>query len=100
MKPSLAGVTMKKPWLWFAIVLCPLCPGAVRMLCSAPEPRPEPHRSPMDVAVLPDGRRVLTANHTADSASLIDLAAGRVLAELPCGHKPAAVACSADGRRA
>jgi cytochrome c peroxidase len=69
------------------------------MLSSAP-PRVEPHRSPVDVAVLPDGRRALTANHTADSASLVDLAAGTVLAEQPCGRKPAAVACSADGRRA
>ena len=62
--------------------------------------RPEPHRSPMDVIVLPDGRRALTANHTADSASLLDLNEGRVLAEVSCGRKPVAVACSPDGRRA
>jgi cytochrome c peroxidase len=42
----------------------------------------------------------LTANHTSDSVSLIDLRAGKVLAELPCGRKPVAVACSADGKRA
>ncbi|HXG10533.1 MAG TPA: cytochrome c peroxidase [Gemmataceae bacterium] len=70
-----------------------------RLTAGATEPRSEPHRSPVDVAVLPDGRRALTANHTSDSVSLIDLAEGRVLDERPCGHRPAAVACSSDGRR-
>jgi YVTN family beta-propeller protein len=59
-----------------------------------------PHRSPCDLVVLPDGRRALTANHTADSVSLVDVLAGKVLAEAPCGRKPTAVACSADGRLA
>jgi cytochrome c peroxidase len=62
--------------------------------------RVEPHRSPIDLALLPGGRQALTANHTADSVSLIDLEAGKVLAEQTCGHKPAAVACSRDGKRA
>jgi DNA-binding beta-propeller fold protein YncE/mono/diheme cytochrome c family protein len=60
----------------------------------------QPHRSPVDVALLPGGRLALTANHTADSLSLVDLSAGKVLAELPCGRKPVAVACSPDGRHA
>src|SRR4051812_3879571 len=67
-----------------------------------PAPRParaEPHRSPADLALLPGGR-ALTANHGSDSLSLVDLAAGKVLAEAPCGRRPVAVACSADGRRA
>jgi DNA-binding beta-propeller fold protein YncE len=54
----------------------------------------------MDVALVPGGRLALTANHTSDSLSLVDLAAGRLLAELPCGRKPVAVACSPDGRHA
>jgi YVTN family beta-propeller protein len=54
----------------------------------------------MDVVVLPGSRLALTANHTSDSVSLIDLDAGQVVAEVACGHKPAAVACSPDGRRA
>ena len=65
-----------------------------------PAPRAEPHRSPVDLAIVPGGRRALTANQTSDSASLVDLRAGTVLAEVACGHKPAAVACSRDGRRA
>jgi cytochrome c peroxidase len=65
-----------------------------------PSPREQPHRSPVDVALLPGGRFALTANHTADSVSLVDLSAGQVLAELPCGRKPVAVACSLDGQHA
>ncbi|HWG41705.1 MAG TPA: c-type cytochrome [Gemmataceae bacterium] len=65
-----------------------------------PAPREEPHRSPVDVVLLPGGRLALTANHTADSLSLVDISAGKVLAELSCGRKPVAVACSPDGRHA
>src|SRR5947209_11766705 len=90
---------MNKPWLYFALVWCPVCLWAERNLCPAPEPGVERHRSPVDVAVLPGGR-ALTANQTADSVSLLDLAKGEVLAEQPCGRKPAGVACSRDGRRA
>src|SRR5437660_962647 len=62
-------------------------------------PPDEPDRSPIDLALLPGGH-ILTANHTSDSVSLADLNAGKVLAERPCGHRPAAVACPRDGRRA
>jgi cytochrome c peroxidase len=61
---------------------------------------PGPHRSPCDLVPLAGGRLVLTANHTADSASLVDLVAGKVLAEVPCGRRPVAIACSRDGRYA
>lgn len=90
---------MMRRWYWLALGLCVLAPLA-GALHSAPEARSERHRSPLDLAVLADGRRVLTANHTADSASLVDLEHGRVLAEHACGHRPAGAACSADGRRA
>jgi cytochrome c peroxidase len=68
--------------------------------CAPTEPKVEPHRSPIDLAVLPGGKRALTANHTSDTVSLLDLEAGKVLCELPCAKKPAAVACSPDGRLA
>lgn len=60
---------------------------------------PEPHRSPVDLAILPDGKRVLTANHNADSVSLVDLESAKVLQELKVGRKPSAIACSPDGKR-
>ncbi len=61
---------------------------------------PIPHRSPIDVAIVPGTGKALTANHTSASASLVDLAAGKVLAEVGCGERPSGVACSRDGRRA
>jgi cytochrome c peroxidase len=60
----------------------------------------EPHRSPVDLAVVPGGRFVVTANQTSDSVSLLDLEKGIVVAEQRCGRKPAAVACARDGKRA
>lgn len=91
---------MKKLGLCLLIALSAVLPLVQERLRSAPEAKPDPHRSPIDVAVFPGGQLALTANHTSDSASLIDLAEGKVLAEQACGHKPAGVACSSDGRRA
>lgn len=67
---------------------------------AAPAEAAGPHRSPMHLVLLPDGQRALTANHGADSVSLVDVIAGKVLAEVPSGRKPIAVACSADGKHA
>ncbi|HEX4128832.1 MAG TPA: hypothetical protein VHZ24_02230, partial [Pirellulales bacterium] len=55
-------------------------------------------RSPVDLAVTSDDRWAVTANETADTVSLVDLVAGRVVDELPCGRRPSAVAISADDR--
>jgi YVTN family beta-propeller protein len=81
-----------------------LGPGAALMFLAllAPArttPTEPPHRSPVELALLPGGR-ALTANHTSDTVSLIDLSAAKVLAEVPCGRKPVDVACTRDGRRA
>ncbi len=73
----------------------------------APSPSPdrdsaahdEPHRSPIALALSADGSRLLTANQTAGTVSLVDTAAGRVLHEVKTGEKPAGVALSRDGRR-
>ncbi len=59
----------------------------------------EPHRSPIALALTSDGTRLLTANQTADSVSLVDPIAGRVLCEAATGKKPAGVAITRDGRR-
>jgi YVTN family beta-propeller protein len=83
------------------VVLTALLLAALALLPRArtAPPSEPPHRSPVELALLPGGR-ALTANHTSDSVSLIDLDAGKVLAEAPCGRKPVAVACTPDGRRA
>lgn len=91
---------MKSRWYWLVLALAPLLGLVGPSHPSAKEARSQPHRSPMDVVVLPSGRQALTANHTADSVSLLDLSAGKVLIEQSVGRKPSAVACSRDGRRA
>src|SRR4051812_26598143 len=65
-----------------------------------PQPRDGgPHRSPIALALSSDGARLLTANQTSGTVSLVDARAGRVLDEVATGEKPAGVALSADGRR-
>jgi YVTN family beta-propeller protein len=56
-------------------------------------------RSPLQLALSADGRLALTANRDSDTASLIDLAAGRLLGEARCGRRPAGVALSPDGQQ-
>jgi len=66
---------------------------------SAPAAREEPHRSPIALALSGDGSRLLVANQTAGSVSLVDTRSHRVLDELKTGERPAGVALSRDGRR-
>lgn len=53
-----------------------------------------PDRSPSDLALTADGAWAVTANATSDTVSLVDLGAGRVVAEVPVGKRPFAVALS------
>jgi DNA-binding beta-propeller fold protein YncE len=64
-----------------------------------PVPPPTSDCSPLHLALSADGHFALTANRDSDSASLVDLSAGKVAAEVRCGRRPADVALSADGRR-
>jgi DNA-binding beta-propeller fold protein YncE len=93
------GKTMNKHCLWLLPALFPILLSGATASDRAAAKQPEPHRGPIDVAILPGGKLALTANQTADSVSLVDLVAGKVLAERPCGRKPGAVACSRDGNR-
>jgi len=65
--------------LWLLVLLL----GAV--------PDPERDRSPGDLVLSPDGRWALTANRGSDSVSLVDLAAGRVAAEVGVGSRPSGI---------
>ncbi len=58
-----------------------------------------PHRSPIALALSADGTRLLTANQTAGSVSLVDTNARKVLAEVATGDRPAGVAIDRSGRR-
>ena len=65
-----------------------------------PVVEPGPHRSPVALALSQDGSRLITANQTANSVSLVDTQIGKLLAELPTGQKPAGVAFSPDAKTA
>lgn len=56
----------------------------------------ESDRSPLALALSGDGKTCLTANHTSDSVSLVDLASGRLLNELAIGRGPADIAWISD----
>jgi YVTN family beta-propeller protein len=71
-------------------------PGPQR---AAPAPQDESHRSPIALAVSADSTRLLIANQTAGTVSLVDTSSGRVLDELKTGELPAGVALSRDGHR-
>jgi DNA-binding beta-propeller fold protein YncE len=62
-------------------------------------PAAEMDRSPVDLVLSPDEHFLVTVNQTADTVSLVDLAEGKVVCEVPCGHHPSAVAMSADGHK-
>lgn len=80
------------------VVLCVSGPRAAERAATgsaASAPRPAVavpaaiDRSPLAVAVSPDGRFCVSANHTSGSVSLVDLNAGRAVFEHPCGDGPA-----------
>lgn len=56
-------------------------------------------RSPVDLALSPDGDWLVTANQTSGTLSLVRLSDGSVMAEAPCGQRPSAVVISPDGKR-
>ena len=58
-----------------------------------------PHRSPIALALSSDGSRLLTANQTSGTVSLVDTRSGRVLDEVATGERPAGVAIAHDGTR-
>jgi len=63
----------------FTLPIDPLLPGPGHDHGCAPlsdQPPSQPHRSPIDIALVGDGPLALVANHTADSVSLVDLDRG------------------------
>jgi YVTN family beta-propeller protein len=58
----------------------------------------EPDRSPIALALMADGSRLLVANQSAGSVSLVDTKLGKVIRETPTGEKPNSVAVTRDGK--
>jgi DNA-binding beta-propeller fold protein YncE len=57
-------------------------------------------RSPVDVALSPDGQWLLTANQSSNTLTLIRVETGQLVAEEDCGQRPVAIAWTPDSRRA
>lgn len=55
------------------------------------------NRSPLQVAVSPDGKRLFTANRTANTVSVIDVASRKVIGEIAVGAGPTGIALSPGG---
>ena len=53
--------------------------------------------NPLGVALTPDGRRAVVARSEANDAVVVDLATGKIAAQVPAGVCPYGVAISADG---
>ena len=113
MRPLFARMTVPPVLLGSPSRFC--FPGPLAAADSAPPPadakspapsdtklttNAEPHRSPIALALSADGARLLVANQTSGTVSLIDTKSNKVLHELATGDKPAGVALSSDGRRA
>ena len=64
------------------------------------KPEGEPHRSPIALALSADGTRLVTANQSSGSVSLIDTVNGKVLDEIVTGETPDAIAITPDGKTA
>ena len=79
------------------LFLLALAPPAVQ---PTPSVRAAADRSPSDLALSADGSFALTANTASDSVSLVDLKAGRAIAESPAGRSPFCVALAGDGKTA
>lgn len=86
---TIASTALLGAWLLIATQ-----PGAT--VSAFAEEIEEPHRSPIALAISADGTRLLTANQTSGTVSLVDPAAGMVLDEIDTGDRPAGVALSED----
>jgi DNA-binding beta-propeller fold protein YncE/mono/diheme cytochrome c family protein len=86
--------------VWGALALLLGRPDAAcRAARAASEAAEARDRSPVDVALTPDGQWLLTANQTSHSVSLVRESDGQVTSEVACGRRPTAIAVTPDGRR-
>ena len=86
--------------LGFLLAMTGLVPDEPRPVGRVGDESAVPHRSPIALAIAPDGSRLLTANQTSDSVTLVDPKSGKVLAEAVTGREPSGVAFSPDATRA
>src|SRR5262245_53223992 len=59
---------------------------------AAAQPAELGDRSPVDLVLTADEKYLLTANQTSSTVSLAETETGQVIAEVPCGKRPSAIA--------
>jgi len=63
------------------------------------EPEPPRYKTPLNLALSPDGRRLYVACEASHTLAVIDVPARRTIAEIPVGRQPTSVAFHPDGTR-
>ncbi|MCS6976976.1 MAG: beta-propeller fold lactonase family protein [Gemmatales bacterium] len=83
--------------IWLAWQMTP-SPRADERPVATPSTRESKDRSPVDVVLSADERWLFTANQGTGTVSVVETATGKIVAEVPCGEKPSALALSPDDR--
>ena len=65
-----------------------------------PTPEPPRYKTPLNMAISPDGRELYVACEASHTVIVIDVATRLKVAEIKAGHHPTDVAFSPDGKRA
>jgi len=65
-----------------------------------PQPEPPRYKTPLNMALRPDGKELYVACEASHTVIVVDVAALRKVAEIPVGRHPNDVTFSPDGRRA
>src|SRR5688572_11159222 len=89
-------VTLALAWGWSASPKAQESPTASNRPDASSQQ--EPDRSPVDLALSPDGAWLVTANETSSSVSLVSVGDQKVLDEIAVGHHPAFIALCPDGQ--
>ena len=112
----LAIAAMVVPLLWWGVprsaAISPATPGPFKNAAPAPSEKrraalpqgtqadsEELDRSPVDLALSPDGRWLVTANQIANTVSLIDTRSSQLVGETGCGEYPIDLAFTPDGQQ-
>ncbi|MBL7140235.1 MAG: beta-propeller fold lactonase family protein [Planctomycetes bacterium] len=88
---------MKRAALWATVALAAAVVAGMFSVTAGEAPRGL--ASPMDLAFSPDGATLAVSDRTAGRLCLIDVAAKKVVREVPLNGQPTGLAWSSDGKR-